>query len=416
MLSGKMYRFRVNSDYIEPGYLEKFLLSPAAQAAIDRMKTGGDDSGLNLTHDRFKPLAVPVAPLNEQRRISSKIEEVFSRIEEGERALERVEELVVRYRQSVLKAAVTGELTRDWREKNKGKLESGEALLGRILKARREVWEKAELEMMKRKRITPANDKWKQKYQEPTSPDTADLPELPKGWVWATVEQLSTKVVDGVHKKPTYVESGVPFVTVKNLTAGSGISFDKLNYITPADHAEFIKRTNPEQGDILVSKDGTLGVVRVIRTEVTFSIFVSVALVKPVLRSMSEYLGLALASPTVQVQMVPKGSGLQHIHLEDLRQDCIPLCSLEEQQRVTEAVATQMVSIEHIESDLTAYSTHTRNLRQSILRAGFSGSLVPHIPVEEPASALLERIAAGRCPAPAKLAKRGTKSTAKQRA
>ena len=76
-----------------------------------------------------------------------------------------MQKLVERYRQSVLKAAVTGELTRDWREKNKGKLESGEALLARILKARREAWEKAELDKMKAKGITPANDKWKQKYR-----------------------------------------------------------------------------------------------------------------------------------------------------------------------------------------------------------------------------------------------------------
>jgi hypothetical protein len=111
---------------------------------------------------------------------------------------------------------------------------------------------------------------------------------------------------------------------VRNLTAGPGISFEKLNYVTRADHAEFLKRANPRRGDILVSKDGTLGVVRVINTDEEFSIFVSVALVKPVLRAMSSYLGAALASPQVQVQMVPKGSGLQHIHLEDLREDCVP--------------------------------------------------------------------------------------------
>lgn len=75
-------------------------------------------------------------PYGEQVRIASRIDELFSRIEEGGRALERAQKLVERYRQSVLKAAVTGELTREWREKHKGNLEPGEALLARILKAR----------------------------------------------------------------------------------------------------------------------------------------------------------------------------------------------------------------------------------------------------------------------------------------
>ena len=67
-----------------------------------------------------------MAPAPEQRRIVSRIDELFSRIEEGERALERVQKLIGCYRQSVLKAAVTGELTREWREQRKGQLESGE--------------------------------------------------------------------------------------------------------------------------------------------------------------------------------------------------------------------------------------------------------------------------------------------------
>jgi type I restriction enzyme S subunit len=86
---------------------------------------------------------LPVAALNEQRRIVEKIDELFSLIEVGEQALARARKLLERYRQSVLNAAVTGELTRDWRERHKGEIESGEDLLKRILKARRAAWEKA---------------------------------------------------------------------------------------------------------------------------------------------------------------------------------------------------------------------------------------------------------------------------------
>jgi type I restriction enzyme, S subunit len=383
---------RIHSEAVSPDLLYYFIHSKYRQIQSKPRGTGTP----HVEPEVFWSLELPVPPANEQERIASKIDELFSRIDEGERALERVQKLVERYRQSVLKAAVTGELTRAWREKNKDKLESGEDLLGRILKARREAWERDELQKMKAKGITPTNDMWKQGYREPQTPDTAGLSSLPRGWVWATVDQLSTKVVDGVHRKPHYVSAGIPFVTVKNLTAGPGISFEQLNYITPEDHAEFIKRTDPERGDVLVSKDGTLGVIRVVRTDTVFSIFVSVALVKPVKRDMAEYIGLSLSSPVVQAQMVPKGSGLQHIHLEDLRRDCIPLCGRDEQAAVVEAAERHLVSIEHFERDLAGRAKLSANLRQSILKVGFSGSLVDQDPDDEPAAAFLERIAAHR--------------------
>jgi len=235
--------------------------------------------------------------------------------------------------------------------------ETGAQLLDRILTERRQKWN------------------GKGKYKEPTNPDTTNLPMLPDGWIWASVEQISTKVVDGVHKKPAYVSSGVPFVTVRNLTYGPGISFEKLNYVTRKDHLEFVKRANPESGDILVSKDGTLGVIRVVRSDIEFSIFVSVALVKPVLKRMSSFIETALSSPQVQVQMVPKGSGLQHIHLEDLRADCVPLPPLAEQHRIVAEVERRLSVVEELETVVNANLHRAKRLRQSILQRAFNGEL-----------------------------------------
>jgi len=219
-----------------------------------------------------------------------------------------------RYKATVLKAAVEGKLTEKWR-KAYPDVESASEILNRILAERWMKWN------------------GKGKYKEPDPPNTNDLPALPKeDRVWATVESLSIKVVDGVHKQPDYVPSGIPFVTVRNLTAGPGSSFENLNHITVDDHNQFIRRAHPERRDILVSKDGTLGVVRVIDTAKVFITFVSVALVKSVSKGISKYLAVALQSPQVQAQMLPKGSGLQHIHLEDLRKGCVPVPPLAEQE------------------------------------------------------------------------------------
>ena len=127
----------------------------------------------------------------------------------------------------------------------------------------------------------------------------------------------------------------------------------------------------------MVSKDGTLGVVRVVPEGREFSIFVSVALLKPVMKEMSAYLALALQSPQVQAQMVPKGTGLVHLHLEDLREDCIPIPPLAEQRRIVAAVEERLSNADAVERTLDAAVARAARLRGAILRDAFTGRLVP---------------------------------------
>ena len=338
-----------------------------------------------------------VAPTHEQDRIVAEVEKQFTRLDSAVAGLKRVQSNLKRYRASVLKAACEGRLVPTEAElarKENRNYEPASELLKRILVERRAKWEADQLAKMGAAGKTPSSDEWKKKYKEPASPNKNNLPKLPEGSTWASVEQLSSKVVDGVHKKPNYVPNGVPFVTVRNLTAGPGISFEKLKYITSEDHAEFTKRANPNRGDILVSKDGTLGVIRAVRSDQLFSIFVSVAMIKPAIHGMTDYLELALSSPQVQIQMVPKGSGLQHIHLEDLRQDCVPIPPIFEQQRILSAAQRQLSVADVLERDLTERVAHTTSLRHSILRSAFEGKLVAQDSNDEPASAVLDRIRA----------------------
>lgn len=315
----------------------------------------------HITKNKFLASKIPLPPLHMQKRIVAEIEKQVSRLDEAVTNLKRVKANLKRYRASVLKAAVEGRLVETEAEiaRREGReYETGKQLLERILETRRREW------------------KGKGQYKEPSAPDVSELPEVPEGWAWGTVEQISGKVVDGVHKKPNYIESGIPFVTVRNLTAGSGISFERINYVSQQDHESFCKRTNPQRGDILITKDGTLGVVRLVDTDRPFSIFVSVILVKPVDYSLSHYLVLALESPVVQRQMVPKGSGLQHIHLEDLRVDCIPLPPLAEQQRIVAEVDRRLSLVRETEAQVEANLKRAERLRQSVLQKAFSGELV----------------------------------------
>jgi len=130
----------------------------------------------SISLSKIRNLPIPVAPLGEQRRIWRKVEQLFGEIEAGEQQLQKTREQLETYRRAVLKAAVTGELTKDWREKNAPN-ETAADFLTCILEQRRIASKLAVLGKSKR-------------YNEPLGPSTRGLPSLPSNWVWAALPQL----------------------------------------------------------------------------------------------------------------------------------------------------------------------------------------------------------------------------------
>ena len=102
---------------------------------------------------------------------------------------------------------------------------------------------------------------------------------LPDNWVWTRLENISEKITDGAHKTPTYVKEGVPFISVKDIR-NNEIFFDDTKFISLEEHKELYKRCNPEKGDVLVTKSGTIGRTAIVKDDIEFSLFVSVALIK----------------------------------------------------------------------------------------------------------------------------------------
>ncbi|RAO63424.1 Type I site-specific deoxyribonuclease [Micromonospora saelicesensis] len=157
------------------------------------------------------------------------------------------------------------------------------------------------------------------------------------------LESATTRIVDGVHHTPTYVDSGVPFITVENLTRGPGISLTPCRYVSHRAHSEYRRRIEPLPGDVLVSKDGTLGVARLVPEDFpAASIFVSVAVLRPLASVLSgEFLRLFFDTNEFrrQLRMLSAGSGLQHIHLEHFREFLIPDLDVAEQESIACAIA-----------------------------------------------------------------------------
>lgn len=101
-ISGKMYRFRPDERIVEPDYLMGLLRSPEQKAAIDQIKTGGNESGLNLTQERFKGLKVKFPPLPEQRRIVRKLDTLSARTTSARTHLKTIARLVERFKKTAL--------------------------------------------------------------------------------------------------------------------------------------------------------------------------------------------------------------------------------------------------------------------------------------------------------------------------
>ncbi|MCW4601565.1 restriction endonuclease subunit S [Janibacter hoylei] len=143
-------------------------------------------------------------------------------------------------------------------------------------------------------------------------------------------------ITDGTHYTPTDVGSGVPFLTVKDLS-DRGLDFDGCAHITESDFLDAdAGRSAPRAGDVLFSKDGTVGKVHVVEEGRRFAVLSSLAILRPSEHVDSKFMGRMLATPHVldQASKRKSGSAIRRIILSDLRKVMIPLPSLSEQRRI----------------------------------------------------------------------------------
>ncbi|WP_411847432.1 restriction endonuclease subunit S [Roseibacillus persicicus] len=342
----------------EDGALPKFVTFALNEPKVAKFLREGSGSTAqpHLYLRDLRKTPIPLPPLPEQRRIVARIEEIFSRLDAGVAALHHAKAQLQRYRQSVLAAAVTGQLTQAWREQNPD-TEPVSELLASVLAEREEVWA------------------GRGKYKPPVEVE-GDLENLPSGWEWTTLAHLANHIADGTHKTPTYVEDGVAFLSAKDVN-GFKLSFDTCRYIPREEHEQLIKRCFPKPGNVLVTKSGTIGRIAVVKTNREFSLFESVANVPVLGQICSEFVayaaqvGIAGAFGTKN----KKGVAVRHLHLEDLRRLPIPLPSLAEQNQIVAEAEARTTAIDHLEAELDRQITHATRLRQSTLSSAFSGKL-----------------------------------------
>ena len=196
----------------------------------------------------------------------------------------------------------------------------------------------------------------------------------PMGMKVVRLGDIATRITDGVHQKPNYTESGIPFISVKDITTGK-LRFESCKFISAEEHARYTKRCKPELYDILYTKVGaTYGRPAIIDTDREFSIYVSVCLIKPRKEVVDPYfLAAAMGTSAVKRQADNriKGIGVPDLHLDQIQNFLIPLPPLSLQRHF----ATIVESVERQKAAQRAHLAELDALFASLQHRAFRGEL-----------------------------------------
>lgn len=357
----------------------------------------------SLSRDDLYGVDIRIAPSSEQSRIVEKLEELLSDLDAGMAELKAARRKLNRYRQSLLKAAVEGTLTADWRAANGEPEETGAELLQRILSERRASWEKRQLAKFEEQGKTPPKG-WQAAYSEPASAVTSGLRSIPQGWVWATAEQLCDFITKGTTPPKSILDTSeerIPFLRVTNLTSTGELDFSEKVFVTRDIHEGFLARSIVYPRDVLMNIVGPpLGQVSIVPPSFEeWNINQAIAVFRAVKGVLPAFIATYLLSNTAQRWLKARAkttAGQTNLTLETCRSLPVPLPPLQEQQALTEqldaqlgSLAVQLTAVNHGVSQASAQ-------RKNLLKAAFAGQLVPQDPNDEPASELLARIRAAR--------------------
>ncbi|ATG65705.1 restriction endonuclease subunit S [Campylobacter jejuni] len=197
---------------------------------------------------------------------------------------------------------------------------------------------------------------------------------LPQGWKWKSLGEICF-ITDGTHKTPNYIETGIPFLSVKNISKGF-FDLSDVKYISLEEHNKLIKRAKPEFGDILICRIGTLGKAIKISLEFEFSIFVSLGLLKPKVKIISDYLVYFLNSCFIEEWIndnkVGGGTHTAKLNLNILEKCPIALPPLKEQERIVGILDESFAKIDESIKILEQNLLNLDELMQSALQKAFN--------------------------------------------
>lgn len=385
LCSADMYPIETS---LEPTFLLRWMLTPSFTNEASRSQ--GRTVLPKINRDALAELRVPVAPLNEQRRIVAKLDAIFEQTRAAKARLERLPALLDKLKRSILAAAFRGDLTADWRAAHPN-VEPASSLSERIRAERRARWEGA----LRAKSKDPA----RAKYDQATDIDTEDLPEIPSSWVWASLASLSWDSSYGTSSKCDYDGKGECVLRIPNVASGDidlsdmkrsvvQLGIDREDLIGQGDF--LIVRTNGSRDLIgraacVLESDAAVG-------HYFASYLIRFRLVEP---AIGRWLSLWWRSPFMRrwlEQRAASSAGQYNVSLSTLAVAPIPLPSVDELDPVVELVERNLTSIHSLSQRVDTVSQALGDTERAVLAKAFRGELVEQDPNDEPARTLVERL------------------------
>lgn len=393
MLSDKILRFHFCRDSMKSWILH-LLRSKQGRQQIEALSTGNQDSMRNIGQERLGLIQIPMPPAAEQTRIIEKLDELFSDLDAGVAELKIAQKKLVQYRQSLLKAAVEGSLTEQWRKQNTPK-ETGAQLLERILLERRARWEAKQLAKFKEQGKMPPKD-WQKKYPEPIHPKKVNLPDLPPGWVWGTLSQVGWldrgRSTHRPRNAPHLYGGQYPFVQTGDIRhAETFIS----NVAATYNEVGLNQSRLWPIGTICITIAANIGKTAILSSKACFPDSI-VGFLTELTDVSIRYVEYFMRSVQQKLEDDAPATAQKNINLEILSKVIVAIPPIDEQNQIVKFLdhALAQAADNNFAIDLGIKQSTAQ--RQNILRAAFSGQLVPQDPNDEPASVLLARIRAER--------------------
>ena len=290
-------------------------------------------------------LDIPVPPLAEQKVIADKLDSLLAQVETTKARLDRVPDILKRFRQSVLAAAVSGQLTEEWR---------GSAKL-------------------------------------------AD-------WASVTLKEVAEiKDPHPSHRTPKVVSGGVPYIGIGDLKNDGSIDFESARKVSVDILKEHNKRYVLKEGDFVFGKIGTLGKATVLPVGIDYTLSANVILIQPILEKIvPTYLMYFLSSPSTMAEVAKQANSTSQaaFGIKKMRSFVTSLPTIEEQTEIVRRVEELFAFADVVEQKAQAASERVNKLAKSILAKAFRGELTTDWRVANPdlisgensAEALLEKI------------------------
>jgi type I restriction enzyme S subunit len=320
LLNTSVMRFRsLNEEIITQKYIHLYLKSDFFINQAINASTGSAQVNVGPTH--MKTFDIPVPPLNEQKRITEKLDTLFARVDSCQSHLERVPQILKRFRQSVLAAATSGRLTEDWREKQGIDYSN---------------WENTDFDSV--------------------------CNEITVGYVGTMASE--------------YREEGIPFLRSLNVRP---FRFDpkNLKFISKEFH-EKISKSILHPGDVVIVRSGAPGQCCVIPKDLAEANCSDLVIARVGEKLLPEFAVVFINSEVSQsfVRSEQVGVAQQHFNVGSMKKAPLHLPSLEEQAEIVRRVEKLFAYAERLEARYTSASEHVERLTPSLLAKAFRGELV----------------------------------------